>query len=142
MAFIHPRPSYDPHILIVPTTPFAALVTPGMKVEDQSLRLWEMIELARAVIAVTPGVGWQMIVNGGIRQDVGQVHGHLVHAQEILPVNSVVEVADPSAGLVPWIALFDELTPAASRPDNGYSLIFDLATDGPVAAWITESRPA
>lgn len=140
VAFRHPRPSYDPHILVVPTTPFPALGTPSLTPEQRASLLWEMVQLARP-LAVPSAADWQMVINGGTRQDIGQVHGHLIHTRSASTAMPL-QLNDPESHPAGWKSLLDRVHQAATVPGNGYSVIFSFQPDEGVAMVFSESlRP-
>jgi len=76
VAFHHPRPSWQPHILFVPKVGIASLL---------DVRL-EQVPLVRGLIQFALETaarerfgadGFALLVNGGAYQDVGQLHFHL-----------------------------------------------------------------
>ena len=82
IAFWHPRPCWEKHILIVPKKPIKS-------VQDltgvDSEYLFEMYAIANE-IAVELGMepeGYSIICNGGSRQEVHQLHFHLVSGAEV-----------------------------------------------------------
>lgn len=93
------------------------------------------------VIAVQqdPAATWQLVINGGIRQDIGQVHGHLIH-HDLEPRGDIIHLMDPAQDSEGWIGLFREIDDAANIPGNGYSLITYLNPDGGYHATITQSQ--
>ncbi|MCA9834720.1 MAG: HIT domain-containing protein [Thermomicrobiales bacterium] len=132
-AFRHPRPSWIPHILIVPTTPFPELVTSKLSLERKSEILGEMLALAQQVAATEDtDASWFVIINGGIRQEIGQVHGHLIHEPH--------DVGEPTHSIATangWKPLLETLQRANEVPDNGYSLVILLDQE---IAWVSESQ--
>lgn len=78
LAFRHPRPSWETHILVVPKIGIPNLVS----IDDDSLPAFtDMLATARALAATLrheiPGSPVTFLINGGAWQDVGQLHGHL-----------------------------------------------------------------
>ena len=70
----HPRPSFDQHLLLVPKRAIRDFVS--LTEHSNARYLRAIFDLARSVIEAQPGP-WVLGVNGGDRQDVGQVHFHL-----------------------------------------------------------------
>lgn len=140
VAFDHPRPSWQPHILIVPTTPFPALSTDRLTVQQKSELIWEMVMLARTVTRENDA-DWRMVINGGKRQDIGQVHGHLIHADREPPTDAIA-LADPAVQPGGWEQLFARVRRADAVPGNGYSTIFRLLADDSTMASLTHSASA
>ena len=137
VACRHPRPGYDPHILVVPTTPFPTLATSSLPVARKSELVWEMVALARPLADPTQAQ-WQMIINGGQRQDIGQVHGHLIHAASDA-IGPMREMDDPTSDPDEWNRLFDRIHRAAGVPANGFSVTFHFRPAERIAASFSES---
>lgn len=137
VAFRHPRPSYDPHILVVPTMPFPTLSTSSLPVAQKAALLWEMIELAHT-LATPSRSTWQMVINGGERQDIGQVHGHLIHARSN-QTGMGLPLSDSKTNLSAWNGVFSRVEQAAGIPGNGYSVILNFQPDDSVTVVFSES---
>jgi histidine triad (HIT) family protein len=81
IAFHHPRPSWEHHILFVPKVPIPSLVE--IRAEQVGV-VRELVTLALGVAAREPFAsaanrsGYALLANGGAYQDVGQLHFHLV----------------------------------------------------------------
>jgi len=153
LAFHHPVPGFVPvHLLVVPK-----LALPS---------LWHLTDLQRAQIAaevaqLAPEAldnvgasesGFLVLVNGGPRQDVRQVHFHLVtdgyelaHAPSGVQPGVWTEITDPTcelhrvrAGDGPLLAGFmhaAEHHDALQLERRGYSIVWDArahASDGVV----------
>ena len=78
LAFRHPRPSWETHILVVPKIGIPNL----MSIDDEALPAFTgMLATARALSATlreaNAGSPVTFLMNGGEWQDVGQLHGHL-----------------------------------------------------------------
>lgn len=134
VAFMHPRPSYDPHILVVPTVPFPSLHSSQLSTSRKADLLWNVFLLARTTTMGTdPNAPWHLIINGGSRQDIGQVHGHLIHSDSEPPLTTIV-LGDPASSLEGWTTLFDQITRAAESTSPAYSLEIAISMDGGFAA--------
>jgi len=75
LAFYHPTPSHDLHILIVPKRKVSSL----MELKDEQL-LVEILHAAQQLVKelqLEKG-GYSLLVNGGQYQDVNQLHFHLI----------------------------------------------------------------
>lgn len=77
IAFYHPQPSYNTHILIVPKR-----VIPNFLALDEANQpiMRDVIGVAQRLVRelrLHEG-GYQLLINGGTYQDVRQVHFHLV----------------------------------------------------------------
>lgn len=77
MAFYHPRPSYNVHILIVPKRPFHSLVDVPLDADDF---LRDVLATVQVLVRrhSLEEKGYRLIVNGGDYQDVPHLHFHLV----------------------------------------------------------------
>lgn len=140
VAFYHPRPSWDPHILVVPTVPFPAIGTPTIRPEQQFALIWEMVQLGQHVAHdLNMDGGLTMTINGGVRQEIGQVHGHLT---TLLPgadgINSIV-LGDPGVDRERWNTLLDTWRSIAAVPGSGYSLMVDVRGEENTRAWLMQS---
>lgn len=141
VAFHHPRPIETPHVLIVPTKPVASLTGSSLSDEQLSSLIWRMAQLGRAIASRLPASHqWQLVINGGIRQDIGQLHGHLLHA-DASPVSGH-SLADPSTAPNTWHQVHTELNAAAAVPGNGFSLVIHWQSDEPPTAKVTQSGRA
>jgi histidine triad (HIT) family protein len=76
LAFHHPRPSWQPHILFVPKVGIASLL--GVRPEEVPL-VRGLIQFALDTTSESglDEAGFSLLVNGGAYQDVGQLHFHL-----------------------------------------------------------------
>ncbi len=77
LAFKHPKPHYEEHILIVPKKAIKSLHT-TTKTEDQPY-LAEIFHVAQKILEDNnlKNRPYQLIINGGTRQEVPQLHLHL-----------------------------------------------------------------
>lgn len=132
VAFHHPRPVADPHILIVPTRPCRSLVDSKWSTRRKSDLVWSMITFAEGIATdLDTGATWQFTINGGRRQDIGQLHGHLTIATDSADPNEV-PITNPGIDSAPWNHLFTEIGIADTIPDNGYTLAL---------TWNTSRKP-
>lgn len=138
VAFHHPRPVADPHVLIVPTRPVASLTSDRLADEEMAELIWRMVELGRELTLELPeSAAWQIVINGGKRQDVGQLHGHLMHAESSgLPGPALTSLTTESAV---WDQILAQVKEAAEVADNGFSLILRWQSDGAVRAEVTQA---
>lgn len=125
LVVAHPRPCY----------PFHALALPKAAVRDfESLPAAERRAFARDLTALLPemfersGAGWlRLIINGGSRQDVAQLHAHLIDDRGVgwdgLALQTSGSLADDFA------AAIEILT--EKNPLEGYSLQFRMAAACP-----------
>jgi len=75
MAFHHPRPSYDFHVLLVPKKSVKTLQELDPK---DSAFLTELYSMVQSLIDEYQLPAYRLIVNGGEYQDFPQLHFHLV----------------------------------------------------------------
>lgn len=138
VAFCHPHPTYQPHVLVVPTTPFPALTNARPDDRQKAALMWEMTQLSQKVTAESDSV-WRMVINGGARQEVGQVHGHLIHDEPGSTVDAVA-ISDPDMQFTGWDQIFRWVKAAQRGPDYGFSVAFHLLAGGTVSASFSESK--
>ena len=83
MAFHHPKPSYDFHVLIVPKK----AVTSLQKLDaNDSAFLTELYSTAQSLIDEFQLPAYRLIVNGGEYQDFPQLHFHLISPSPLAPL--------------------------------------------------------
>ena len=76
VAFYHPRPAWQPHVLFVPKVGIPSLL--DVRPEQVPLvRALIQRALKRGASEGFPEEGFAVLVNGGAYQDVGQLHFHL-----------------------------------------------------------------
>lgn len=139
VAFHHPRPIDDVHILIVPTTPFAALAATNPAVDQKSEIVWNMVTFARRIGAtIAPDAPWHMVINGGTRQEIGQVHGHLLMSTRDADSESA-ELGNPSVTAKDWQELFQRISQADQVDGNGYSVVIHWSTGNSITATLQQS---
>lgn len=77
VAFVHPKPCYEVHILIVPKKALPSL----MDVQDSDADfLADLVKTTQELVKELDleQKGYRLIVNGGANQDIPQLHFHLV----------------------------------------------------------------
>lgn len=82
IAFWHPRPSWEKHILLVPKKQIRSITSTS---EDDRRYISEVYRMAKEVVLE---LGWDksgytILANGGDRQDVHQIHFHLCSGSEV-----------------------------------------------------------
>lgn len=83
LAFYHPEPSYDVHILLVPKK----AITSFMDLTDDDQNLLKDVVRATQTLVKDHSLdesGYRIILNGGSYQEVPQLHFHLVADKRIL----------------------------------------------------------
>lgn len=146
LAFRHPVPGFAPvHVLLVPKLSVPTLM--HLTDEQREMVATEVAGLAPRIIGAfgRSGAGFLVVVNGGTRQDVRQVHFHLVvdgYALATAPAGAEretwravpdrsCEIHEARAGSRP---LFNGLVRAAALHESrhlearGYSVVWDART--------------
>lgn len=80
LAFEHPAPSWQPHILLVPKRAIRSLVAArpaDARLVGEIVRLGLGLALRRRLAEHETDPGFALMVNGGTYQDVPQLHFHL-----------------------------------------------------------------
>ena len=159
LAFHHPVPGFAPvHVLLVPKMAVPTLMhfTDAQRSEIAA----EVETLAPRIVASIgrSAAGFLVVVNGGRRQDVRQVHFHLlVDGYDLVPApagratGTWSEVPDDSCEVhevrVGEQSLRNGLVHAAEAHDErnldalGYSVVWDARTHPADAAHLTAGRP-
>ena len=75
MAFYHPRPSYDFHVLLIPKKAVKSLQEFDPK---DSTFLMELYSTVQSLVDEFQLSAYRLIVNGGEYQDFPQLHFHLI----------------------------------------------------------------
>jgi len=83
IAFYHPKPSYDFHVLLVPKKAVASLQELDSK---DSAFLTELYSTVQSLIDEFQLSAWRLIVNGGEYQDFPQLHFHLISPSPLAPL--------------------------------------------------------
>lgn len=84
IAFYHPRPSYENHLIISPKRAIKDLQQMASELFSKYyVKLWEA---AKEICAMHPEYNdsFVMVANGGKRQEVGQVHFHMFTKHEVV----------------------------------------------------------
>lgn len=82
IAFWHPKPFWEKHVLIVPKKSIKSLIT----LEDaDTLYIGEVYKMVRDVVKELKWekTGYSLLTNGGDRQEVNQIHFHLFAGREL-----------------------------------------------------------
>lgn len=82
VAFWHPNPFWENHILIVPKTLIKSLL------DINAINSSYIADMYYVLSEVVKKLGWEneaysTIINGGTRQDIGQLHMHLFKGFEL-----------------------------------------------------------
>lgn len=89
LAFHHPRPSWETHILIVPKRGIAGLLAIG---EREAPYLSAMLMAAGEIAPSLNRESLSLVLNGGAWQDVGQLHAHLIAGDDDLRFEEPVSI--------------------------------------------------
>ena len=140
IAFHHPRPIAKPHVLITPTRPVSSLTADGIDEGQRAALIWKMVKLGQELTPRLPANEyWQFVINGGARQDIGQMHAHLMHTDSYFVEGTLLK--EPKSALDVWQNVFGMIHDADRRPSNGYSLEIRWSAGQPVIAQVTQSMP-
>ncbi len=95
LAFMHPVKAYDFHALAVPKLVKPAFLAFDFGSEDDRLALIDILHTCRKVAVLNKLPHFSIIVNGGMYQDVPQVHFHIAqNDKENEPVYELIKVGD------------------------------------------------
>ncbi len=115
IAFFHPVPSCDPHILIIPK----ARMRTAFDFTDDRLRA---VLCAGEAVAKRYEMPLQMRINGGCRQEVMQAHFHLTPASAVRGLQCVTTM---------------EQACTLAHGAMGFSFVFLMGKDG---IWVDRTR--
>jgi diadenosine tetraphosphate (Ap4A) HIT family hydrolase len=79
IAFPHPKPSYENHVLVIPKRAIATFT--DLLLPENQRYLFELFNTAQALAKTWGWAGFSFGVNGGAYQEVRQVHFHLYQGQ-------------------------------------------------------------
>ena len=88
MAFHHPKPAYQFHVLLVPKKAVISLME--FDATDTTF-LTDLYSTVQGLVDEFQLTAWRLIVNGGEYQDFPQLHFHLIsdaEAQQVLPLRN------------------------------------------------------
>ena len=82
LAFWHPRPFWENHVLIVPKSPIKSLLDITKENETYLIAMYQLLA------EVIKELDWKdeeysTLINGGKRQEIGQLHMHLFKGKEL-----------------------------------------------------------
>lgn len=142
IAIRHPRAGWPGHIVITPTTVSRGLLSAREPIANRGFHMWQIYLLARDVAASQPEDerGHVLIINGGRRQEIGQMHGHLAPSLEAagFPAN-VFEAMDRDVderrfydveaspnGFTDWLRELEAIAPEWLAGDRGFAVLIPL----------------
>ncbi|NQS89449.1 HIT domain-containing protein [Patescibacteria group bacterium] len=80
VAFWHPKPFWDKHILIVPKRKIRSMVS----IQEKDLPyIAEIFTATKLIVEEQNWDEYTLLVNGGNRQEVNQLHFHLCTGKEL-----------------------------------------------------------
>lgn len=82
LAFWHPKPFWEKHILIVPKKPIKNLISLD---ENDYQYIQEVYKVAKEIVKEFgwDKTGYTILTNGGNRQEVNQIHFHLNSGKQL-----------------------------------------------------------
>jgi histidine triad (HIT) family protein len=80
VAFWHPKPFWEQHILIVPKKKIKSMVTLE---ESDMIYVNEVFKTVKIIVGKLNWKEYTLLVNGGDRQEVNQMHFHLCSGKEL-----------------------------------------------------------
>lgn len=142
IAIRHPRAGWPGHVVITPTSPCRGLLSDREPLANRGLHMWEIYQLAGEVAADQPEEerGNFLIINGGRRQEIGQIHGHLTPTLDDagFPSN-LLEAMDEEVderrfynveasprGFKAWLGDFEALAPTWLANNRGFAVLIPL----------------
>jgi histidine triad (HIT) family protein len=136
IAFFHPRPTWPTHVLLVPRRSIASY---GHVRADNVGVVGDLFRIAPGVadtLKLGKG-GYSLLLNGGARQDVGQLHVHLIAPPlDVAAGADLCPVAAPDLALdAELLSFFGWLRPVvrARRLDHtGFSVLAPRGSEGGV----------
>lgn len=142
IAIRHPRAGWPGHVVITPTSPCRGLLSSREPLANRGFHMWEIYLLAREVAAGQPDQerGRVLIINGGRRQEIGQLHGHLTPSLESagFPSNALealeadvderrfYNVEASPKGFTNWLDDLEDLAPSWLANDRGFAVLIPL----------------
>ena len=126
VAFAHPRPIAETHLLIVPKKGIPALPRFDLSLSENQEIAIAIFEAAQQLIAANSGSGrWGLMVNVGVYQDVPQIHFHLIQ-----PFEASAAVKEGGGG---GQHAAGSIVYPAPEPTREFERV--LQTTRPIAAW-------
>lgn len=142
IAIKHPRAGWPGHVVITPTTPCRGLLSQREPLVNRGFHMWQIYLLARDVAANQPEEerGRMLIINGGRRQEIGQMHGHLTPSLDVagFPSNLLEAMeedvderrfynieASPE-GFTDWLRDLEEIAPTWLANDRGFAVLIPI----------------
>lgn len=80
IVFWHPKPSYEKHILIVPKKSIKDISVIN---KENKIYLYEVFKAVTKVVSYLNLKDYSVITNGGLRQEIKQLHFHLISGKKL-----------------------------------------------------------
>lgn len=142
IAIRHPRAGWPGHIVITPTTVSRGLLSTREPIANRGFHIWQIYLLARDVAASQPEDERAriLIINGGRRQEIGQMHGHLTPSLETagFPAN-LLEAMDRDVderrfsnieaspkGFTDWLRELEAIAPEWLANNRGFAVLIPI----------------
>lgn len=84
IAFWHPKPFWEKHILIIPKKAIKSMTTIS---DADMIYINEVYKTVKTVIGKLEWTEYTLLTNGGQRQEVNQLHFHLCSGKEVYKSN-------------------------------------------------------
>jgi diadenosine tetraphosphate (Ap4A) HIT family hydrolase len=142
IAIRHPRAAWPGHIVITPTTVSRGLLSAREPIANRGFHMWQIYLLARDVAADQPEAerGRVLLINGGRRQEIGQMHGHLTPSLEDagFPANAMeaaeegvderrfYDVEASPTGFTDWLRDLEAIAPEWLANDRGFGVLIPI----------------
>lgn len=126
VAFAHPRPIAEKHLLIVPKKGIPSLPRFDLSKEENQKIAVAIFEGAQRLVGRNPGFDdWGVMVNVGVYQDVPQIHFHLIRPFESMSaIKEIGEVDQLDQPIMSYPVL---------HPTREFERV--LQTTEPISAW-------
>lgn len=142
IAIKHPRAGWDGHVVITPLTPCRGLLSQREPLMNRGFNMWQIYLLAREVAKsqAEDERGTFLIINGGRRQEIGQMHGHLTPTlgtagfpdnvlealEERIDERRFYNVAASPEGFTEWLIDLEQIAPTWLANDRGFAVLIPI----------------
>lgn len=82
IAFLHPQPTHETHVVVVPKRAIKTLMHLSAGDADVLGDVFLTIQKVVADLGIEPD-GYSVVINGGPRQDVDQIHFHVLSGKAL-----------------------------------------------------------
>jgi len=80
VAFYHPKPFWEKHVLIVPKKKIKNIVS---LTQEDMVYVNEVFKVVKDIVSKLGWKEYTLLINGGDRQEVNQMHFHLCTGKEV-----------------------------------------------------------